>query len=302
MRPIVAFYQQQPNDTSNSDKPQPLPSIRLPRRKLLGVVSLVSGFMTLGAMFAQVAYSATLVGTKLVLSVDVSGSVDANEFAIQRNGYVAAFRNAEVIDRIENTPGGIAVAFSYWATTAATTIDWFHITDATTSNEFADLIAGAARPGTLGVPSVGPLTSIINAMGKASDLFANTSTFTTNRRVLDISGDGTNNSGGNLNTLAAARQNLLDQGVIINGLPILDSPSSTLDDYYTNNVIGGEGSFVEVAASFSDFEQAVLNKIKKEIVVLPPDPGPGTSVPEPGVTVALMLFGAATLSSVLRQA
>ena len=135
-------------------------------------------------------------------------------------------------------------------------------------------------------------------MDKAAALFADTSLFTTNRRVLDISGDGNENVRSDA-ALAAARQNLLDQGVIINGLPI-DAPGNTfIANYYQNNVIGGNGSFIEPAFGFEDFERAAVNKIAREIVV-DPDPDPDPSVPEPGATVAFLLFGGATVGSLLR--
>ncbi|NJN22364.1 MAG: DUF1194 domain-containing protein [Leptolyngbya sp. RL_3_1] len=98
---------------------------------------------------------------------------------------------------------------------------------------------------------------------------------------------------------------MLDQNIVLNGLPILTSTFPDLDTYYTDNVIGGPGSFIEVAADFTSFETAALNKIGREVAppTLPPTPPTNpTDVPEPTATVALMLFGMISLRSVLKQA
>lgn len=269
--------------------------------KSLRVAGLASGLLALTMAFASAAYSATLVGTKLVLSVDVSGSINASEFNLQRQGYANAFRNTDLIQNIGATPGGIAVAFSYWATRPTTTLDWVHLTDAASVLAFADAIEATPRPGTA---SVGEWTNIAGAMDHALTLF-NTDLFTSDRRILDISGDGIQNRNREgtagcgsvcLDVLSAARQDVLDQGIVINGLPILGDPQfPDLDDYFANNVIGGTGSFMQVASSFDDFETAALAKIQREITE------PPIGVPEPMTTGALMVFGLVGLGVAKRQ-
>ena len=94
------------------------------------------------------------------------------------------------------------------------------------------------------------------------------------RRTIDISGDGTNNSGRDVN---AARDDAVAKNITINGLVILTplssfnaehtNPPGGLASYYRNNVVGGSGAFVMVAEDFNSFRQAILNKLIAEIVL-----------------------------------
>ncbi|NJN22365.1 MAG: DUF1194 domain-containing protein [Leptolyngbya sp. RL_3_1] len=146
----------------------------------------------MSTFLAQAAYSATFVNTKLVLSVDVSSSINSTEFNLQRDGYAAAFRNAELIQSIGGNPNGIAVALSYWASQAMTAIDWFHITDEASALAFADAIEAADRPSSFGAEGIGGATNIAGAMDHARSLFE-TDEFVSDRRILDLSGDGQQN-------------------------------------------------------------------------------------------------------------
>src|SRR5207302_7491080 len=98
------------------------------------------------------------------------------------------------------------------------------------------------------------------------------------RRVIDVSGDGDNNSG---RDVTAARDEAIAKGVTINGLIILTetkahwnsdhtNPPGGLANYYRNNVIGGPGAFVMVAENFASFGQAIIKKLIAEIAQLPP--------------------------------
>ena len=88
--------------------------------------------------------------------------------------------------------------------------------------------------------------------------------------MLDISGDGRNNSGGNL---GPARARALALGITINGLPIMnDRPNPyglpidrKLDEYYKTKVIGGRGAFIIVAKGFEAFAEAIRAKLVREI-------------------------------------
>jgi Protein of unknown function (DUF1194) len=100
--------------------------------------------------------------------------------------------------------------------------------------------------------------------------------FHANRQTIDVSGDGTQNSG---RDVTDARDDALAKGVTINGLVILSerrpfndfhhNPSGGLDAYYRNNVIGGPGAFLMVAENFSSFGQTILNKLSAEITSKP---------------------------------
>jgi Protein of unknown function (DUF1194) len=244
----------------------------------LGATSVL---LTLGALSPSASFAASIgVATELVLSVDVSGSVDTSEFNLQKQGYVNAFRDTTLQNQISNLPGGIAATLSYWSSSATQSLNWFHITDAASANIFADAIAATTRPFSGG-------TDIDNAITFAANLL-DTNDYVGTRRVIDVSGDGTNSSG--INALKAARDNAVNRGIIINGLPILGSERN-LDTYYANNVIGGLGSFVLPANSFAEFDNAIKQKIGREIATEP--------VPEP-ITI-LGTLAAGGIGAVLRR-
>jgi hypothetical protein len=110
-------------------------------------------------------------------------------------------------------------------------------------------------------------TSISGAIDYAMSLFAAAEAKGA-RRVIDISGDGTNNRG---RPVTEARDDAVKAGVSINGLPIL-ALDPELDQYYLHNVIGGPGAFVVAAASYETFADAILKKLVTEIAVVTPRP------------------------------
>jgi len=143
----------------------------------LGTASTV---LALGAISPSV-FAATIVGTELVLSVDVSGSVNSSEFNLQKQGYADAFRNPTIQEEIAKIPGGIAATLSYWSFSAQQSVPWFLITDATSANAFADAIESTTRP-------FSGSTGIANAIDFAANLL-NTNDYDGTRRVIDVSGD-----------------------------------------------------------------------------------------------------------------
>ena len=207
----------------------------------------------------------TEVDLELVLAVDVSGSMDAEESAQQRKGYVSAFRHPSVIEAIKHGRlGRIAVTYLEWGAYGNThhVIDWTLIRDQATAHKFAGDLEKSPR-------LRAQRTSISGAIDTAAALLANNN-FDGKRRVIDISGDGANNSG---DLVTWARDRAVAKGITINGLPILnDRPTpmgniqiAGLDLYYRNCVIGGPRAFLIVANSFEDFARAVLRKLVLEI-------------------------------------
>jgi hypothetical protein len=197
--------------------------------------------------------SAAAVDVELQLLVDVSGSVSAAEFDLQRDGYVDAFRSASIIDAITNGPiGSIAAQLVYWSgsTQQAVSVGWMLIEDAASSNVFADAIAAAARP-------FSGSTEIDDAILFANPLFDNNG-YEGTRLVMDISGDGTSSA----SATEAARDAAALAGITINGLPI--GGSSGVENFYTNSVITSDG-FSLPADSFDGFGKAVATKLKTEI-------------------------------------
>jgi len=197
------------------------------------------------------------VDLALVLAVDASGSVDQIRFELQKQGYVAAFRHPRVIGAITSGPTqSIAVIMMQWTGPAlqVVAVPWTRISDAASANAFADKVAAAPRA------LFGGGTSISGAIDASIGLLFD-NPYRAARRVIDISGDGSNNRGRAAN---AARDEAVAQGVGINGLPIL-ALESDLDRYYEQNVIGGPGAFVIAARDFETFGEAILKKLIAEI-------------------------------------
>ena len=260
--------------------------------KSFAQASLAAIALAVGTTAAAPAWSATLVGTELVLSVDVSSSIDINEFNLQRQSYANAFRDPDVIDLITVSPNGVAVTFQYFASTTFASLGWFHLQDGNDANAFANAIESAADPG-------GGATNIAQAITSATSLLLNND-FIGERLIIDLSGDGrqnTNLAGTSncglysvwgrtyqndfaaacLNTIVGARNAAIAQGITINGLPIR-TDIADLDSYYRTYVAGGEDSFVQPASNFSDFDQALKTKLLRELEQPEPEPAPEPQV------------------------
>ncbi|UVK40275.1 DUF1194 domain-containing protein [Mesorhizobium sp. AR10] len=203
---------------------------------------------------------AIAVDVELVLAVDISQSMDENEFALQRAGYVAALRHPDFIKAVRSgSTGRIALTYFEWAGTIRddAVIAWQVIDSSESANAFADKVEARPFRSFRG-------TSISGALAFGAMLFEATA-FEGERSVIDISGDGPNNIG---LPVAATRDAALAKGIVINGLPILISPSPTfshLDRYYADCVIGGPGSFVLPIYAASEFTTAIRRKLILEV-------------------------------------
>ena len=210
---------------------------------------------------------ANAVDLALVLAVDASGSVDQTRFELQKQGYAAAFRHPRVIGAIQSGPTqSIAVIMMQWTGPAlqVTAVPWTRLSDAASANAFADAIANSPRA------LFGGGTSISGAIDASMGLLFD-NPYRAARRVIDISGDGSNNRGRSVNQ---ARDEAIARGVGINGLPIL-ALEPNLDHYFRENVIGGPGAFMIAAKDFETFGEAILKKLIAEIAGIAPDVIPG---------------------------
>jgi Protein of unknown function (DUF1194) len=231
---------------------------------LIAIILLLPGLLT--------ARAAEEVDLLLVLSSDVSRSIDAPKFKLQRDGYAAAIVNPRVIQAIRSGAlGKIGVSFIEWSGVGAQkiVIDWTIIHDEASAKDFSAQLIEAPR-------AFAERTSISGGIDFAVAQLAR-SPYDAARRTIDISGDGNNNAGRNV---TAARDEALAKGVTINGLVILTEnpvpfsadhtdPPGGLENYYRNNVVGGPGAFVMVAENFNSFGQAILNKLIAEIAANP---------------------------------
>lgn len=246
--------------------------------------ALTAASIAAAAALGSMPVQAAPVALELALMADVSGSLNAADFALQQQGYAHAFQDASVQAAIAAAPGGIAVTLVYWSDGAVQSIGWTHLTDAASANAFAANILGVARPFSGG-------TGMTNAMNFTSGLFANNG-FEGGREVIDVSGDGAESNvcssfAMNCVPLQTARNAFLAGGTArtINALWIDDrdffgdDPADTINafQYGTTNVLGGAGAFQAIAQDFNTFEQEIIQKIGKEI----------NPTPEPGVLALL---------------
>jgi hypothetical protein len=217
--------------------------------------------------------SEVLVDLELVLVVDSSGSVNGAEFDLQMQGVAAALRDPVVIRAIESyATRGVALALVQWSGRhqQVMAVDWGRITDGPSALAFADRVVDAPRWFARETALADALTF---AMG---ELHGNA--FAGARRVIDVSGDGKNNSGGDPDSV---RDMAAAQGITINALAILNE-QPILDLYYEWHVIGGPGAFVMAARDYHDFARAIRAKLLREIEGTPLSRAPSADVGFPG--------------------
>jgi len=204
------------------------------------------------------------VDVLLVLAVDVSRSVDEDEARLQREGYRNAVSDPLVVEAIRGGMiGAIGIAYVEWAGAEyqRLVLPWTRIGTPADAFSWASRLDEAPRASL-------SWTSISGALDYSHRVLAD-APFEGTRRVIDVSGDGVNNSGG---PVEAARDKLLAEGVTINGLPIMNDrptfgrlPPVPLDEYFRESVVGGPGAFVIPAEDFQAFGQAVKRKLIREI-------------------------------------
>jgi hypothetical protein len=233
------------------------------------VTALLSLALTLASPAVRAADPVDLL---LVLAADVSRSVTEPKFKLQREGAAAAITHPEVVTAITSGPNRrIAVCFVEWATAGQqnVVIDWTVIDDGEAARSFGDKLVELPR-------SFAGSTSISHAID-FSMIQLERSPYKAERRVIDISGDGNNNSG---RSVTDARDDALAKGVTINALVILTplaesfrpehtNPPGGLEKYFQDNVIGGFGAFTVVAENHEAFGRALTKKLIAEIAGLP---------------------------------
>lgn len=217
-----------------------------------------------GSSFAGVPASAEpQIDLALILAVDVSSSMEAEEQGLQRAGFVEAFRSSLVHEAIRNGAiGQIAVTYVEWSGAQDQTIlvPWTVIDGPEKAKAFAARLAN--RP----IRQAG-MTSISGVIDFSRSLFKDLDK-TAARRVIDISGDGPNNDG---RKVVHARDEAVAEGIVINGLPIMfgrvqNSPEMDgLDVYYRECIIGGPGSFMIPLHDPEQFAMVIRTKIMREI-------------------------------------
>jgi hypothetical protein len=214
--------------------------------------------------------SALPVDVELVLAVDISYSMDPEEQALQREGYIAGITSREFMQALrQGMNGRVAVTYFEWAGPfdQKIVVPWRLIDGPESADAFAnDILRAPYRRASR--------TSISGALNFAKPLFEG-SGYGGLRRVIDVSGDGSNNSGP---LVTLVRDDVVASGITINGLPImLKRPNSftmdleNLDVYFEDCVIGGPGAFVIPIRERSQFKEAIRTKLVLEVAGRTPE-------------------------------
>jgi len=198
----------------------------------------------------------------LVLAIDVSGSVDNDRFALQREGIAAALESEEVVAAVSSGVNqAIEIAVVEWAEEQRVLVPWIILRGRDDLKALATYLRGAGRSW------VHTMTDPGGGISAAEQLFA-AEPFVGLRRVIDVSGDGRQNSGEV--ATADARDSAVSDGITVNGLPIASEREPGIEDWYQANVIGGPGAFLVAADSYDAFAAAFQRKLTLEIAGLMP--------------------------------
>lgn len=242
------------------------------------------------ALFPGPARAQESVATALVVSVDVSGSVDDSRFRLQMEGIAEALEDPAVLAAITGNPGGIYFALVTWADSARTAVDWRRIATKADAAATAALVRAQPRV-------AGNFTCLGHMMRTVTASVVPRLPVPAERIVVDISGDGIDNCI-DPDDIRERREALLETGAVINGLPILvpgendvvgvgayrapgyglrELPKGTyregtsLDAWFRENVVGGPGSFLLAARGYGDFSRALRQKFVIEISGIDPN-------------------------------
>ena len=267
---------------------------------MISLVSMRGGFRVRRMAFAAYWLGAAMLGapvkaadaksaddgvaTALVVSVDVSGSVNDVRYKLQMEGIAEALEDPSVLAAIQGNPGGIYFALVTWADTARVALDWRRIASKADAAATAALVRGVPRLG-------GNFTCLGQMLSTVSASVVPNLPVAADRTVIDVSGDGIDNCA-DVGDIHERREALIGAGASINGLPILvpgendvvgvgayrapgyglrELPvgtykeGTTLDAWYREHVVGGPGAFLMAAHGYGDFARALRQKFVIEI-------------------------------------
>jgi Protein of unknown function (DUF1194) len=199
------------------------------------------------------------VDTALIVSVDVSSSVDERRYRLQMEGIAKALEDPEVQKAIFNGPqGGILFGMMTWADKPNFIVPWQRISTKDEAAAVARMVRGLPSQG-------GEFTCLSKMLRNISDKVVPQLPAQALRVVVDVSGDGSDNCNPD-DPVSVVRDELVGYDVTINGLPILEGEEAeTLEDWFHDNVKGGPGGFVLPASGYDDFGRAIRQKFVIEI-------------------------------------
>ncbi|MEL6218967.1 MAG: DUF1194 domain-containing protein [Pseudomonadota bacterium] len=210
----------------------------------------------LAAALALAPVPASACGLELILAIDVSGSINAREYALQVGGLADAFDHPSLHDAVASVPGGVLVTMTQWSggSRQRHMTDWHKIAEPAETSAYAEVIRTTPRAWRNFSTAIGE--ALVHA-GQVSQ----TAPEACMRKVIDVSGDGVSNEGRSPRPEA---DRLANRGYTINGLVIRGADPDPVE-HYDREVIAGPGAFVEVAEGFVDYPRAILKKLLREI-------------------------------------
>jgi len=228
-------------------------------------VSIWCSYILIGGCSMARAQQMAPVDTVLVVSVDVSNSVDDRRYKLQMEGIAEALEDPGVMNEILNGPrGGILFSLVVWSDRPQVALPWIRVANKAQAKALAARVRALPRYG-------GQFTCMGRMMRFLNDKVLAQIPASTFRTVVDISGDGK----GNCNpeeSIPSVRDELVGYGTTINGLPILEGDEAeTLEAWYRKNVRGGPAGFILPAHGFEDFGRALRQKFIVEISMVPLD-------------------------------
>jgi hypothetical protein len=199
------------------------------------------------------------VDTALVVSVDVSNSVDEHRYQLQMQGIATALEDPQVLDAIlSGGKGGILFTLVTWADKPKVSVPWMRIASKEEAAAVANLVRKVPHQG-------GEFTCMGLMMRYLADKVVTQVPAKATRIIIDVSGDGSDNCNPR-EPVKSVRDELVGYNITINGLPILEGKEAqSLEAYYNENVMGGGGAFVLPAEGFGDFGRAIRQKFVVEV-------------------------------------
>lgn len=191
----------------------------------------------------------------LALTVDVSGSINEEEYRLQMDGLAAALRDSSVVDSLISSE--VALLLVQWsgASRQHVSVNWHRMENVKDVEDFAVAVSAAPRAWDQYSTAIGDALLFTAAhFGPVSDC---------EHKVIDVSGDGYSNEGAN--PLEVAQQ-LANEGFQINGLAI-EGDEFELTEYYRHNIIAGEAAFVLTAKTYADYPRTIWRKLLAELIV-----------------------------------
>ncbi|WP_299546546.1 DUF1194 domain-containing protein [uncultured Tateyamaria sp.] len=188
----------------------------------------------------------------LLLAVDVSGSVDADEYRIQMDGVAYALRNGIVADALVEQRAQVTLVQWTGASRQRQTVPWTSIGTHQDVLALANQIEGDARVWRNYSTAIGEALAVSRATFAPVDHCS--------RKVIDVSGDGISNEGVEPST---QRMTLTRDNITVNAIAI-ETDDTDLTAYFFENLISGPGAFVVTAKGFEDYPEQIKRKLQRE--------------------------------------